>query len=142
MKVATVFTRIIEGELPAHFVWKDELCVAFLSINPLRPGHTLVVPREETDHWLDLDPEIMAHLISVSRSVGKAIQMGFNPSKVGLLIAGLEVPHVHVHLVPIDGLHDLDFDRQERNPDPARLDRAAEIVRGSLRDLGHGEVAT
>ncbi len=140
--MATVFTRIIEGELPARFVWKDERCVAFLSINPLRSGHVLVVPREEVDHWLDLDEDSMAHLMSVSRSIGRAIQRGFGPAKVGLLIAGLEVSHLHIHLVPIDGLHDMDFDNAAEDPDPAELDRAAGVIRRELTALGFEEVAS
>jgi histidine triad (HIT) family protein len=139
--LATVFTRIIEGELPGRFVWKDERCVAFLSITPLKAGHTLVVPREEVDHWLDLEEDLAAHLLNVSRSIGKALQKGFQPAKVGLLIAGLEVLHTHIHLVPIDGLYDLDFDRQERDPDPANLDEAAGVIRKSLSELGFEEVA-
>jgi histidine triad (HIT) family protein len=138
--VTTLFTRIIEGELPARFVWKDERCVAFLSINPLRAGHTLVVPREEVDHWLDLEEDLAAHLLNVSRSIGKALQKGFQPAKIGLLIAGLEILHTHIHLVPIDGLHDLDFDRQERDPDPDKMDEAAGVIRKSLRELGFEEV--
>lgn len=138
--MATVFTRIIDGELPARFVWKDELCVAFLSINPLRAGHVLVVPREEVDHWLDLDGDLMAHLMNVSRSIGRAIQKGFEPAKVGLLIAGLEVLHLHVHLVPIDGLHDMDFDNAAQDPDPAGLDLAADTIRRELTELGYEEV--
>jgi histidine triad (HIT) family protein len=138
--VTTLFTRIIEGELPARFVWKDERCVAFLSINPLRAGHTLVVPREEVDHWLDLEEDLAAHLLNVSRSIDKALQKGFQPAKIGLLIAGLEILHTHIHLVPIDGLHDLDFDRQERDPDPDKMDEAAGVIRKSLRELGFEEV--
>jgi histidine triad (HIT) family protein len=140
--LATIFTRIIEGELPARFAWKAERCVAFLSINPLRSGHVLVVPREEVDHWLDLDENLMVHMMNVSRSIGRAIQKGFEPSKVELLIAGLEVHHVHIHLVPIDGLHDMDFDNAAQNPDPAELDRAAGIIRHGLTELGFEGVAT
>lgn len=136
--MATVFTRIIEGELPARFVWKDERCVAFLSIEPIRAGHTLVVPREEVDHWLDLTPDLAAHLMTVAQTVGRALGRGFNPARVGLTIVGLEVPHVHLHLVPLDAMADLDFARAEQNPDPAALDRAAETIRAALRDLGHG----
>ncbi len=129
----SVFTRIIAGELPAHFVWKDERCVAFLSINPLKPGHTLVVPREEIDHWLDLPADLLAHLMSVAQEIGQAIQSGFRPVKVGVMLAGLEVPHVHVHLVPIRGLRDLDFANAERNPRPEDLQHAAETLRSALR---------
>ncbi|MCK6553298.1 HIT family protein [Candidatus Binatia bacterium] len=136
----TIFTRIIDGELPGRFVWRDARCVAFLSINPLRPGHTLVVPRAEVDHWIDLPPDVAAHLMTVARAIGCAQQRAFNPTKVGLMIAGLEVPHVHLHVVPIDGVHDLDFANQERNAQPADLDRAAEALRRALRELGYAEV--
>lgn len=135
----SLFTRIIDGELPGRFVWRDERCVAFLTINPLKPGHTLIVPREEVDHWLDLDPELAAHLMTVAQTVGKALQRGFNPTRVGLLIAGLEVPHVHLHVVPINTMDDLDFARADRDPDPAGLDRAAETIRATLRNLGHAD---
>lgn len=139
--MATIFTRIISGELPGRFVWRDDRCVAFLSINPLKPGHTLVVPRDEVDHWLDLAPELAAHLIVVAQTIGKALQRGFKPLKVGMMLAGLEVPHTHLHLVPIDAVHDLDFARQDRHPDPAALDRAAAIIRAELRTLGCPQVA-
>ena len=132
----TIFTRIIEGELPARFVWKDERCVAFLSINPIRSGHVLVVPREEVDHWLDLDEDSTAHLMSVSRSIGEAIQNGFGPARVGLIIAGLDVPHLHIHVLPIDGIEDLNFENAAEDPDPAELDRAADVIRRELTELG------
>jgi histidine triad (HIT) family protein len=140
--LATIFTRIIEGELPARFVWKDELCVAFLSINPIRSGHVLVVPREEVDHWLDLDDDLTAHLMNVSRSIGRAIQSGFEPTRVGLIIAGLDVPHLHIHVLPIDGIEDLDFDNAAQDPDPAQLDRAADTIRRELTELGFEEVVS
>jgi histidine triad (HIT) family protein len=139
--MASIFTRIINGELPGRFVWRDDRSVAFLTAQPLRPGHTLVVPRAEVDHWLDLEPELAGHLMKVAQSIGKALQQGFQPKKVGLMIAGLEVPHVHLHLVPIEGLQDMDFARQDRNPNPADLDRAAETIRTALRSLGFQEVA-
>jgi histidine triad (HIT) family protein len=134
--MASVFTKIIRGELPGRFVWRDDRCVAFLSINPLRPGHTLVVPIEEVDHWLDLAPGSLQHLMNVSQTIGKAIQRGFKPAKVGSMIAGLEVPHVHIHLVPINSVFDLDFRNQDPNPKPADLDQAAETIRAALRRMG------
>ncbi len=88
----TVFTRIIDGELPGRFVWSDDVAVAFLSINPIRAGHTLVVPREEVDQWLDLDPATAAHLMTVAQQVARAQQRGFRPVRVGMIIAGLECP--------------------------------------------------
>jgi len=137
----TLFTRIIRGELPGRFVWRDAQCVAFLSIGPLQRGHTLVVPIREVDHWLDLPPEEAAHLMRVSQKIGQALQAAFAPVRVGLMIAGLEVPHVHLHLVPIHELRDLDFARAERNPDPALLDAAAAKLREALRKAGHAEVS-
>lgn len=128
----TIFTRIIDGELPGRFVWRDERCVGFLSINPLQPGHTLVVPIAEVDHWIDLDDDLVSHLMVVSKQIAVAQQRVFSPVKVGLMIAGLEVPHVHLHVVPIRGVHDLDFANADPNPDPAALDRAAADLRTAL----------
>lgn len=139
--MATLFTQIINGELPGCFVWRDERCVGFLSIRPLRPGHTLVVPIEEVDHWLDLAPDLAMHLMRVAQSIGRALQHGFKPAKVGLMIAGLEVPHTHLHVVPIRGLHDLDFANQDFNAKPADLERAAGTIRASLRQLGFAQAA-
>ncbi len=135
--MATVFTKIIEGELPGRFVWRDERCVGFLSINPLQPGHALVVPITEVDHWLDLDPALNGHLMQVSQKIGAAQMAAFSPTRIGLMIAGLEVPHVHLHVVPINGVHDLDFANAARDPDPAELDRARDATVAALRELGH-----
>jgi diadenosine tetraphosphate (Ap4A) HIT family hydrolase len=134
--MATLFTRILNGELPGRFVWKDDRCAAFLTIAPIRPGHTLVVPRMEVDHWLDLPPELAAHLLATAQTVGRGIQAAFPCRKVGLMIAGLEVPHVHLHLTPIDALGDLDFARQDGKASPASLDEAAARIRASLRGQG------
>ena len=139
--MASIFSRIIAGELPARFVWKDEQCVAFLSNRPLRPGHALVVPRAEIDHWLDLDAALLTHLTATAQSVGKAQMAGFKPARIGLMLAGLEVPHCHFHVVPIRGVHDLDFDNQDPNPDPAAMDDAAQTIRRELRRLGHTQVS-
>jgi len=137
--MATIFTRIIRGELPGRFVWKDEKAVAFLTINPIRSGHTLVVPREEVDHWLDLSPELLAHLSAVAQSVGQALQRAFRPVKVGVIVAGLEVPHVHLHLIPVHSLGDFDFSKADKNPDPKAMDRAAAEIRAALRAAGHAQ---
>ncbi len=134
--MATIFTRIINGELPGRFVWKDESCVAFLSIRPLRPGHTLVVPRAEVDHWLDLDATLLAQMMQTAQAIGKAQMAGFHPERVGVMLAGLEVPHCHLHVVPIRGVHDLDFGNQDPDPDGAMMDGAAATIRRELRRLG------
>ena len=139
--MSSVFSRIIAGELPARFVWKDEVCVVFLSNRPLRPGHALVVPREEIDHWIDLDTSLLAHLTTVAQSIGTAQMAGFGPARIGLMLAGLEVPHVHFHVVPIRGLHDLDFGNQDPNPDPAMMIDAARSIRRELQRLGFSPAA-
>ena len=137
--MSSVFTMIINGELPARFVWKDDRCVGFLSINPMAAGHTLVVPREEVDHWIDLDPDLAGHLMEVSRKIGKALDLGFKPKKVGLMIAGLEVPHAHIHVIPMEGMHDLDADNANLAPNPDDLDAAADRVRAALKALEYPE---
>jgi histidine triad (HIT) family protein len=138
--LASIFTKIIEGDLPGHFVWKDDTAVAFLSIAPLKPGHTLVVPRREVDHWIDLEPAEMQHLTAVAHQVGKAIQSGFSPVKVGTTILGLEVPHVHIHVVPIWSPFDLDFAKADSNAKPEDIAAAAATLREELRKLGCAEV--
>ena len=139
--MATIFTQIIEGRLPARFVWKDDSCVVFLSNRPLRPGHALVVPRQEVDHWVDLDRSLLCHLTETAQSIGQAQMAGFKPERIGVMLAGLEVPHCHLHVVPIRGLHDLDFGNQDPDPDPAMMDGAAETIRRELRRLGHSQVS-
>jgi diadenosine tetraphosphate (Ap4A) HIT family hydrolase len=118
----TIFTKIINGEIPGRFIYKDDLCVSFLTIAPLQPGHVLVVPRAEIDHWIDLPTDLAAHLISVAQRIARAIQAEFQPRKVGLSIIGLEVPHVHIHLVPIREIRDMQFGVNEKPADPDELD--------------------
>jgi len=134
--VATLFTRIIEGEIPGVFVWKDDRCVAFMSINPLRPGHVLVVPRMEVDHWLDCPDELRDHLMSVARTIGKAQQQVYRSEKIGLMIAGLEVPHLHIHVVPMDSVNDLDFANAAATVDAAELEQEAGSIRYILDSKG------
>jgi diadenosine tetraphosphate (Ap4A) HIT family hydrolase len=139
--MASIFTRIIEGDLPGTFVWRDERCVGFLSINPLKPGHTLVVPRQEVDHWLDAEPGLMAHLTDVAARIGRAQQRAFRPVRVGLMIAGLEVPHLHLHVVPIWTVHDLDFANAATSVRREELEEAGEKIREQLRQAGEAGVA-
>ena len=137
----SVFTKIIRGELPGRFVWQDERAVAFLTINPVKPGHTLVVTREEVDHWIDLAPDLAQHVMAVCHGVGRAIQSAFAPRRVGQAIVGIEVPHVHVHLIPLDAIGDLNFAHADPNPKPAALDEAAAKIRAALRELGYRQVS-
>ncbi|MCA9091384.1 MAG: HIT family protein [Planctomycetaceae bacterium] len=130
--MASIFTRILDGELPGRFVYRDDRCFAILTIAPLRPGHTLVIPNEEIDHWIDVPEDLSAHLFQVAQKISKAIQESFQPRKVGLVIAGIEVPHTHLHLIPIHELRDLNFENQDKNPDPAMMDQAAETLRKAI----------
>lgn len=139
--MTTVFTRIIDGELPGRFVWRDDECVAFLSINPIRRGHTLVVPRAPVDHWVDLDPALNGHLIGVCQHIARAQLVAFAPARVGLIIAGFEVPHMHVHVIPTDDMGGLDFANAATDVPPAELDEVAEALRAALRDAGRTEAS-
>jgi len=140
--MATIFTRILDGELPGEFVWRDERCGVFLALGPLRPGHALVVPIEEVDHWLDLSPDLVAHLFQVAQMIGEAQMAAFSPTRIGLIVAGLEVPHTHVHVIPIRDEADLDFANASRDHDPQAMAEAAEAIRVALRAAGRDEVAT
>ena len=135
--MSTIFTRIIQGELPGRFVWRDEVCVAFLSIAPLTPGHTLVVPIAEIDHWIDLEPHDVAHLTQVAHTIGKAQMAAFSPTRIGLIVAGLEVPHTHLHVLPIGSESDLHFANAKPDTPAEEMDAAAERLRVALADLGY-----
>ena len=135
--MATIFTRIIDGEIPGAFVWRDARCVAFLSINPLARGHTLVVPIEEVDHWVDAEPDLTAHLFEVTRVIGRALQAAFSPVRVGVIIAGYEVPHTHIHVVPSDTMDQLSFANAATSVERDQLDAAAASIRSALRSQGH-----
>jgi histidine triad (HIT) family protein len=127
-RVTTVFTKVIDGELPGRFVWRDEQVVAFLSIAPITAGHTLVVPRAEVDDWTGIDADLWAHLMAVSARVGAAVKEAFDAPRAGLIIAGFEVPHAHVHVFPAYGLASFDFKRADPNVPPEQLDDARERI--------------
>ena len=105
----TLFTRILNGDIPGTFVYRDDQCAAFLSINPLADGHVLVVPVEEVDHWVDLSPTLSEHLFTVSRRLGIAIQKAFPCERVGMIIAGYEINHCHIHLIPTQNIGQFNF---------------------------------
>lgn len=129
----SIFSRIIEGDIPGHVVWRDEVCAAFLDIEPLTPGHALVVPRAEVDHWLDLDADTVAHLMTVAATVGRAQQQVFDSERVGLIVQGFEVPHAHVHVFPTSDPGDFDLTRKgPRAQDDLAADAAA--LRGALAE--------
>ena len=122
-------------------MWRDDRCVSFLSINPLRPGHALIVPRDEVDHWIDLEPDLARHLMTVAQTVARAQQQAFQPSRVGLIIAGMEVPHTHLHVIPIDSEADLQFANAARSVPPDELAATAAALRAALRADGAAGVS-
>jgi histidine triad (HIT) family protein len=126
---------IIDGQIPGRFVWKDDQCVAILDIAPNAPGHTLVVPRAEIDHWLDLPEDLATHLNTVARTIGAAQREAFNADRVGLVIAGFEVPHVHLHVIPATSMADVVF-AHKADASEAALDDAANKLRDGLRRQG------
>ena len=128
----TIFTRIINGEIPGTFVHRDEHCVAFLSINPLAHGHTLVVPIAEVDHWVDLEPALAAHLFDVAHRIGRAQNSAFRCDRVGVIVAGYEVPHTHIHLVPTEHMGQLNFANAAASADRDQRESAAAAIRAAL----------
>ncbi|MDE6637423.1 MAG: HIT family protein [Muribaculaceae bacterium] len=125
----TIFSRIVKGEIPSYKVAEDDRYYAFLDINPLQWGHTLVIPKQETDYIFDLDDETLAGMQVFAKKVAKAIQAAIPCRKVGQAVLGLEVPHAHIHLVPLTTEGDMDFHKKISNPDPEKMkDIAAKIA--------------
>lgn len=133
--MATVFTKIINGELPGRFVYEDDELVAFLTIQPMTQGHTLVVPRAEIDQWQDVHPAVFTKVMGVSQLIGKAVCKAFGAQRAGMIIAGLEVPHLHVHVFPAYNLTDFSFANVDQNPSPESLDEAQAKIKAALADL-------
>ena len=133
--MASLFTRIIRGEIPGHFVYKDEICVAFLTINPIATGHTLVVPIEEIDEWVDLQTATSSHLMLVARRIGLAQKQLYSCNRVGMIIAGFEIPHCHLHVIPANTMADLSFENAAAHVDPERLSEQAEQMASVLKTI-------
>lgn len=136
--MSTLFTKIIDGEIPGRFVWKDDEVVAFLTIEPITDGHLMVVPRREVAHWVDVDPDLLGKVMCVAQKIGKVQEEVFNAKRIGVLMEGYEIPHVHVHIWPTQSPADFDVHNVDRNPDRAKLDENAERLRAALRAAGHG----
>lgn len=128
----TIFTRIIEGSIPGTFVYRDDQCVVFMSINPIANGHVLVVPILEVDHWVDLPPELAAHLFAVSHRISRALQAAFPCERVGLIIAGYEIDHCHIHLIPTQSMADLSFANAAASVDRATLESNAARIQAEM----------
>jgi diadenosine tetraphosphate (Ap4A) HIT family hydrolase len=133
--MATVFTKIINGEIPGRFVYEDDDTVAFLTIEPMTVGHTLVVPRAEIDQWQDLEPRVFGRVMEVAQLIGRAVVKAFGAERAGVIIAGLEVPHLHVHVFPAYNLTDFGFANVDRNPSAESLDEAQAKIKAALAQL-------
>ena len=130
--MASIFTRIINREIPGHIVAEDEQYIAFLDISPLVLGHTLVVPKQEVDYMYDLDDDVLAGLHVFAKKVAHAIKKAVPCKRIGVAVIGLEVPHTHVHLVPMNSMGDLDFTRAKLSPSKADLEEVAIKIQGAL----------
>lgn len=136
--MSSIFTQIFRGELPGHVLWKDAHCYCILTLKPVQEGHVLVIPVQEVDHWDDIPPAVSAHLFVTAQKISRVLRSLFPCKKIGVMIAGLEVRHAHVHLFPINALTDLDFARaQERDDEAQRL--TANRIREALANAGHNE---
>jgi histidine triad (HIT) family protein len=129
--VPSIFSRIVAGEIPAHRLREDDRFLAFLDVRPIRPGHSLVIPKQEIDQFFDLPDDLLADLIVFAKPVAAAIREVTGASRVGCAVVGVEVPHAHLHLVPVDGAHDIDFRRATPAEDDD-LAAMAERVRALL----------
>ncbi len=130
--MTTIFTKIINGDIPGTFIYRDDACVAFLSINPIAPGHVLVVPRVEIDEWTDLPPDIAAHVLQVSHSLANALKISHPCVRVGLIIAGYEINHCHIHVIPTNSMADLDFKNAAASIERGELDEHAQRIRVAM----------
>lgn len=128
----SVFTRILAGSERGRVVWRGERTFALLASRPLKPGHLILVPHVEVDHWIDLAPDLASELVAKAQRIARIQLEHFPATKVGVVIAGIVVRHAHLHLVPIDAVSDLDFAREDACADPAELDRQAELLRAAL----------
>lgn len=133
--MSSVFTKIIDGDLPGRFVYSDDDVVAFLTIEPMTPGHTLVVPRAEVDNWQTVDPALFNRVMAVAQRIGRAVCSAFEAERAGMIIAGLEVPHLHVHVFPAYDIADFGFAHVDRNPSPESLDSAQAKIVAALAEM-------
>lgn len=119
--MASIFTKIVNGEIPSYKIAETENCLAFLDVFPLVKGHTLVIPKKEIDYIFNIDNELLSELHIFSKKVAKAIEKAIPCKRIGIAVIGLEVPHAHIHLVPLNKVGDLDFSKSKLNPAPEEL---------------------
>ncbi len=130
--MASIFSKIIQREIPAHIVAEDDQFLAFLDINPLAEGHTLVIPKTEVDYFFDLDDQTLRDIMPFAKTVAKAIEGVVPCERVGVSVVGLEVPHAHVHLIPINSIDDMDFGRMKLSPTQEDLAETAKKIRSEM----------
>ncbi|HAP69637.1 MAG TPA: HIT family protein [Flavobacteriales bacterium] len=131
--MSSIFTKIINGEIPSYKVVESETCFAFLDINPLAKGHTLVVPKKEVDYIFDVEDELYSDLMLFAKKVGKAIEKVVPCERVGVTVIGLEVPHAHIHLIPINGISDMNFAKPKLALDKDELSELAKRMASEFR---------
>jgi len=131
----TLFSRIINGEIPGTFVYRDDLCAAFMTISPITTGHLLLVPISEIDEWTDLPNSLITHIFVVAKSISIAQKSVFNCKRVAVIIAGYEIPHCHLHLIPTNSMADLSFDNAQIQSDRNELEKSASLVINELRRM-------
>lgn len=132
--MASIFTKIINGEIPCYKVAEDENCFAFLDINPLARGHVLVVPKKEVDYIFDLDDSTYLKLLAFSKKVALALEKSIECERIGVTVIGLEVPHAHVHLIPINSISDMNFSRPKLNLPSEEMEGLAKVISENLFD--------
>jgi histidine triad (HIT) family protein len=130
--MASIFTRIIQGEIPCYKIAESEEFFAFLDINPLARGHTLVIPKKEIDYYFDLDDKLLADMQVFAKGIARAIDKVMDCKRVGVAVLGLEVPHAHVHLIPINSLYDIEFSRPKLKLSPEEFEEIAGKIRAAL----------
>lgn len=132
--MSTIFSKIIAGEIPSYRIAEDDRFYAFLDINPVNWGHTLVVPKQETDYIFDLDDKMLADMNIFAKKVAAAIKETTGCRKVAMAVIGLEVPHAHIHLIPINQEKDMDFSHKIENPDPRKMAEIADRIAGNFKN--------
>ena len=130
--MATIFTKIVNGEIPSYKIAEDDKYYAFLDINPLAKGHTLVIPKQETDYLFDLDDELLAGLMVFAKKIARAIDKAVDCKRVGVAVLGLEVPHAHIHLIPLKSEADISFSNPKLKFTPDEFEAIAESIRKEL----------
>jgi histidine triad (HIT) family protein len=130
--MATIFARIVKGEIPSYKIAEDERYFAFLDINPLAEGHTLVIPKTETDYIFDLDDQLLSGMMVFAKKVARAIDKTIPCKRVGIVVLGLEVPHAHIHLIPINSIHDTEFSRPKLKLSEERFKQIADKIQSAL----------